>query len=165
MNEIVAPVNLAALDPDEQQEVLKEVAEEFAEQYEADLKDLLENGGLIFAPSKPAERLRWYREQTLIEDLDLVLDPEYPSKFRMGVAPPLLAAVLLQQAQAEQEQYAMDAAVLQEAGALPPAPPQTIPAPKLWPLLLPMVDLVWAHFSRDFYRLEQGEARKINAAL
>lgn len=142
--EMLIPSSLAALDPDEQVEVLKEIADEFQETYYEDLDDLMDKGELIFGRFKPREMLQGFLEDTLPQDIPLVLDPDYIAKRRAGLAPELLAEMMIKETErltAEHEALTMQAeqqAMMTGVPAMPIPPPQLPPpAPPLWPGLLP----------------------------
>lgn len=161
---------IASLEPDEQLGVLRKAGEKIKERYEKDCKQILEDGVMIFAKRPPAERLKTYRENTLPEDIPLVLDPDYPQKRLMQQAPPLMAELVLMQREQMMVQYQQQQMATQDANQalekdgmtmLPPAPPQLPQAPNLWPDLLPLPDIFWRHFSRDFMTLEKNDLRKM----
>lgn len=154
---------IASLEPDDQQKVLEKSGEKIKERYEKDCRKMLEDGALIFKRGKPAERLLAYRQQTLLEDMALVLNPDYWKLRALGQAPQLLAEVLAMQNQVAQQAWQAEAAVAMEAGVMPssPTPPQAIPYPNLWPDLLPLPPIFGETLSRDFLNLERAEARKM----
>lgn len=164
-NEPFTPTNLAGLDPDDANEVLQEVAKEFAERYAEDCKDLVEGGALTFGRLKPKERLQGYMQDTLAEDLALVLDPDYLTKRRMKQAPELMAEQLINERERlTAEHTQMSQAALQVGLPAPPSPQLPPEVPPLWPGLLPgdlrpsnpFNDYFWTWFTKDFAKLIKG---------
>lgn len=154
------PIALMSLGPTDQQEVLQEVATEFAERYEADLTEVLERGALTFGLTDGPARLAQYRAQTLPDDIPLILDPEYLKLRGEGMAPPLAAEQLVAEYQAAVAEYGQIRQEAAQSGqqapnlTLPPAPPS------FWPSLLPprWPPLVFKWFQRDYIELARREA-------
>lgn len=76
------------VEPEEDEEDMREVAQEYADELEEALRDVIENGALIFGPQKPRARLAYYMSATQAEDLKWIMQPDYMKGLRLGAFPP-----------------------------------------------------------------------------
>ena len=143
----------AYVEPDEDEEDIKDAVKEWADELEVELGELLDKGFSIFAKRPPRERLAGFLAETLREDAPLVLNPDYLKLRQAGLMPPLWAETLLAEYEAAQAAYAQVAMQAQQMGMPPPEPPQVPKPPMLWPLLLQAPDYCWETVARDFRRL------------
>lgn len=160
--------DMPLLDPEEQNDVLKEVADEYAKRYEEDCKDLVEGGALTFGRLPPKDRLAGYMTDTRAADLPLILDENYLDNRRLGLAPPLEAELLLAQQEAQKAEFELLVAEAQQMGMPAPMPPELPPVPPLWPGLLPsninplnpFSDFFFEWFAKDFRQLLKAEMKR-----
>mgnify|MGYP001570445773 CR=1 FL=1 len=73
--------------PEENEEDIRDVAREYSERLETTLREVIDEGAVIFGKSKPANRLRAFLDLTLIQDVPLVLNPDYMKALKAGLAP------------------------------------------------------------------------------
>lgn len=132
--------------PEKKQAIMERIAGKKAEQLRFALLTALDSGWLLFAKGKPRERLQGYLQNTLAEDVQLVLDPDYLDKLAAGEAP-MLRAVQLVQAR-EQEQAQLDPATGQPMQAQTPEPPM------FWVIILgTLPGYVFEALADDFRKL------------
>ena len=88
-------LDMIVVEPEEDEEDMREIAEEYAEELDAALQDVLDNGALIFGKQKPRARLTFYRNMTLVPDLKWVLQPGYMKGLASGEFPPPISSFWL----------------------------------------------------------------------
>lgn len=155
-------VGLLSLDPKDQERVLKDAAEEFAERYAADLKELLRNGGLIFGRMEPSERLAAYMGQTLDEDVPALAAPDYWELRQAGLMGPLVVEQMRAEYMAVMEQQlALTLEAEQQGMSVPP--PEIAAPPMFWAVMIeldPIGGTAFRHFQQDFSRLSKSAAKR-----
>jgi hypothetical protein len=161
------------ISPDRDYELLQEACEEAVEHFNEFLDQIWDSGVFIFPRQKPQSRLAFYQQNTLVEDVFLVTDPNYMKLRDAGQAPPLTAEIMAQQYEqaqmmAAQQQAQFDAEMLGSGDmvqTLPPDPamlPQ--PPPMLWVLLL-QVPRIFEKAGRDFASLTRKEMQKFEVLV
>ncbi len=137
-NHQVIPINTISISPADFEENAEAQAKEDADFIEAALLEFAKKGHEDFQRGEPAERLKFYRENTLPEDQDFIMDIDSYLKDRAdGLAPLLPSEVLTLQNEkllAEWQTQATEAA--QGGGELPPKP-ELEEVPPFWPGLMP----------------------------
>ena len=79
------------VDPASNEEDMREVMQEYADQFEQMLRDAIEEGELIFPKAPPRARLDYYIQVTMLEDLNAIINvDDYMKQLREGRAPPPL---------------------------------------------------------------------------
>ena len=83
------------VDPAEDEEDMREVAQEKSDELEAVLQDIIDNGALIFGKQKPRARLAYFMQVTVAEDLQWVMNPDYMKGMNAGLFPPPVSPLWL----------------------------------------------------------------------
>ena len=85
-----APIRypLPTVSPEDHEQNIWEVAQEFADRFKATLMQVWEEGYFVFRHAPPARRHDSYMVMTLPDELGMLLDPEYMTKLEAGLAVP-----------------------------------------------------------------------------
>ena len=76
------------LSPEEEEELIIEVADDEMELMREALKQVFDDGYIVFGPSVPAKRLAVFKTETLPHELPMLLDPNYLEGLEAGYYPP-----------------------------------------------------------------------------
>ena len=84
-----AALDAVVVSPEENEDDMREVMKEYAEQFEQALRDAIDEGEVIFAKAPPKARLDYYMKVTRLEDLKaIIVVDDYMKQLRAGRAPP-----------------------------------------------------------------------------
>lgn len=142
------------IDPQKRQELMVRVVRRMAKRLEQTIRRAFDEGWGLWQIAKPQQRLQGYERCTFPEDRPLVLDPDYLSKWRIGISSPLRALTTWQQ---------MTQAQADMNGQPQTPPPIQDYGPLFWALLLNLPDFVFEHFASDFRSLLGQQERKTPA--
>ena len=156
-------VAAAHVSPKDNKRHMEEALEQYKEESDEQIRLDLEQGMLTWAKLKPAQQWQAFKENTLTQDIPLLLDEVYMDARSQGLVPPLLVEELWQDWTTEQQQLAQ---LAEYNSMLPPeaqipVPQASKPPPMFWPLILqvrPWVGQYWAAQFRKLYRqhIEEG---------
>jgi hypothetical protein len=76
------------LSPEEEEEQIKQVADEEIDLLREALKQTHDDGYIVFGPARPAKRLAQFDRETLPHERDMLLDPLYLEALDAGYYPP-----------------------------------------------------------------------------
>ena len=79
---------LPTVSPEDHEQNIWEVAQEFADRFKATLMQVWEEGYFVFRHAPPVRRHASYMVMTLPDELGMLLDPEYMNKLEAGLAVP-----------------------------------------------------------------------------
>ena len=135
------------------QRITDEIGRKWADRRKENLMKVLDEGWLVFAKGKPAERLQGYVSNTLDVDVPFVTDPEYLAKLGRKEVPMLYAIQRIQQRQIE-------AGIPDPLTGEPIEPPTPAP-PTMWPIIVAKLPgYVFVELARDFRDLLRAQARR-----
>jgi hypothetical protein len=155
------------LEPKVREQIAERVAQRFSDKLKAALRKSLEEGWLIFSKGKPEERLRGYMAGTRLDELPMILDPEYHQKMRVGLYPLPMQPCNAQVMTIMGEQGFCAQPLGHADPMMPDAHTPDMPQPftNFWFLIstLPWWKdwSPWEYFVKDFSRLLEAEVLKL----
>ena len=155
------------LDAKANEAMVKRIAEKKSDELQGMFKKAVGDGFMFFSRGKPADRLRSYMAGTAVDELQMILDPEYIEKLRMGQYPPPfqpcnepVQPLIGQVAYCRQAKGHDD---LMQTGIHTPDAPA--PFVNFWAMIIELPWWKdwspWQHFTDDFNRLLVDEVVKL----